>query len=402
MSTDQRPQLDQDPRRVHGMKGVMIVFGRELGVRLLTSAFLVSTALFAALALFAPRMAGGEDTATLGYVPATTQVAQSVKAVGKDTVSTTAVPDRAQAADLLEKGDVDAVIVNAPSGNGYQVLVESSLDPQLSSLLQASLQGRAATQIAMDHGATSAELSTAAARDAVSVVTTGTHDTGHLLLALAFGAAIAMVVVLWGTPLATDVMQEKASRVVEILLTSLRAWQLLAGKVLATTVLGLLQLAAVAAATYAGMTMTGSRPDLSSLPLPLVAVGLVCLILGVLLFATLMAGLAARVERQEDLSGVIQPAFMLALLPFVGVLYLGFSAPTSPLLSVASMTPVLNVFALPVRMAVESVPVWQVALSLVVALATVLAGLHLSGRIYRGSILRSGGRVSLKDSLRTS
>lgn len=222
-----------------------------------------------------------------------------------------------------------------------------------------------------------------------------------VLLGLGFALAAVVVVLLWGIPLATDVMQEKASRVVEILLTSIRPWQLLAGKVVSTAVIGLTQLGVVLAATLVARPLTGKSLALAGIDWALVAVGVPCLALGVLTCSTLMAGLAARVERQEDLSGVLQPAMTVTLLPLAAAVYLCFDFADSIWLDVASIAPVFNTFVLPGRMAVETVPGWQVALSLAVAVATTVAAFRIAGRVYAGAVLRSGGRVSLRESLQT-
>ncbi|WP_127573665.1 ABC transporter permease [Georgenia faecalis] len=223
-----------------------------------------------------------------------------------------------------------------------------------------------------------------------------------LLLTLGVGAAIVLVVALWGATLATGVVDEKASRVVEILLACIRPWPLLIGKVLAVSLLGLTQFAVLALTAVGGLAASGSPVPSLGLPVAVLPVGLLCLVLGVVLFSVLMAGLAARVERQEDLSPVLQPAYGLTLAPFAAVVFLAFDAPDGPWLDVASMVPFFTVFALPVRMALETVPLWQQGLSLAVTVATIVGISALSGRIYGNAILRSGGKVGLRESLRAA
>lgn len=225
------------------------------------------------------------------------------------------------------------------------------------------------------------------------------QPVSYLMLALAVGLAIVIVVMLWGATLATGVVDEKASRVVEILLACIRPWQLLIGKVLAVSLLGLTQIAALAAAALAGLAASGNPIPLPDLGNPVIPAGLICLVLGVVLFSILMAALAARVERQEDLSSVLQPAYLLSLCPFAATVVLAFNSPSSPWLDVASIAPFFNVFAMPVRMAIETVPLWQQGLALLVCLTTIAASSALSGRIYGNAILRSGGKVALRDSL---
>ncbi|GAB3248159.1 hypothetical protein GCM10027425_04440 [Alteromonas gracilis] len=226
-------------------------------------------------------------------------------------------------------------------------------------------------------------------------------DLSGVLLALGTAALATTVVLLWGIPLATDVLQEKSGRVVEVLLTTLRPRHLLAGKVVATTLVGLAQMAIVTGATVLGLHLAGGALPLSGISVALAAVCLVCAVLAVLTTTTAMAALAARVDRQEELSGALQPALALVMVPLAAATYLAFDLADTVWLDIASMTPVLGVFALPVRLAVEAVPAWQIVLALVVALGTLAALVALAGRIYSGAALRSGRRVGVLEALRT-
>ncbi|MGO2933856.1 ABC transporter permease [Microbacterium sp.] len=228
------------------------------------------------------------------------------------------------------------------------------------------------------------------------------QPVSYLMLALAVGLSIVLIIMLWGATLATGVVDEKASRVVEILLACIRPWQLLIGKVLAVSLLGLTQIAALAAAALAGLAASGNPIPMPDLTNPVIPAALISLVSGVVLFSILMAALAARVARQEDLSSVLQPAYLLSLGPFAAAVILAFNSPSSPWLDVASIAPFFNVFAMPVRMAIETVPLWQQGLALLVCLATIAASSALSGRIYGNAILRSGGKVALRDSLAAS
>ncbi|WP_122818060.1 ABC transporter permease [Nocardioides pantholopis] len=408
--TTQRPQVEIDRSRVRGAGGVLVVARRELSTRFLTKAFALSTLLFALLTILVPLGLGGDDDpepTRLAHTAATADVARTVAAASDGGVELSAVDDVDRGARLLDDDDVDAVLTQRSDG-GYDVLVEETLSPYLATILRSTVHDRALRQAALDRGATPAELESAAASGAVSVVAregsgSGGSESGgdiaEVLLGLAFGGVAAVVVLLWGIPLATDVMQEKVSRVVEILLTSVRPWQLLAGKVLATTVIGLTQLVVVLAAAYAAMAWSGASLGLDGVSGAQVAVGLVCVVLSVITCCTLMAGLAARVERQEDLASVLQPAMAATLVPLAAAVYLAFEFADTAWLDIASMTPVLNTFVLPARMALESVPAWQVAVSLAVGVLTTAAAFEVAGRVYAGAVLRSGGRVALRDAL---
>ncbi|GAA4670207.1 ABC transporter permease [Nocardioides nanhaiensis] len=386
-----------DPRRVRGLGGVRIVLRRELSTKLMTTAFLLSTGIFAALALAGPLLMGGgdEERPTLGYTSGAESLATAVGQAGGESVQVEQV-SAGEARAAVEEGRFDAVLTEGPTGP--EVIVETSLDPTVGALLSSTASDQALRDAAAAAGVDPTELQAGAADPAVVALGSGL-DTTSVLVALGFAAGAVVVVLLWGIPLATDVMQEKVSRVVEILLTSIRPWQLLAGKVLATTVLGLTQLVLVLGATAAGLGLAGGLPRLEGVDWSLVAVSSACLLLAIVTCCALMAGLAARVERQEDLSSALQPALAVALLPLVAAVYLAFEFADSPWLDLGSMVPVLNVFVMPARIAVEGMPLWQVAASLAVAALTAAVSFVLAGRIYAGSVLRSGGRVRLREAL---
>ncbi|WP_170837475.1 ABC transporter permease [Actinopolyspora xinjiangensis] len=375
---------------------------RELATKLWTSAFALSTALFALLAFAVPLLSGeNDDPPTLAHTDATSALATT--AAGLDDQLT--LKETASGSDgrtLLSNGEADAVLVPGEGDReGFRVLVEDSLDQQLATTLRSALRDQALRQAAAENGVDADALARDLRTASLSVVTTGEKiDMTGVLTGLSFAAGALLIILLWGIPLATDVMQEKASRVVEILLTSVRPWQLLAGKVVAITLIGLVQLIVILGSAIAGIALGGQLPDLDGTSAGVVAVGAVCLVFSIVTCGTLMAGLAARVERQEDLNSALQPAMAATLLPMAAAFYLVFDSTDSRLLDAASMAPVFNMFVLPPRLAIESVPIWQLTTSFAVALLTVAAAFWIAGRIYSGSVLRSGGSVPLHEAVR--
>lgn len=401
----QRPDITTDPRRVSGLGGVRLVIRRELATKLATGAFFLSTLIFGLIALAGPFLAGGGDDEelSLGHTADSSAVAEGVQGVaerGEGDIELREVGDRAEAERLVADGDLDAVVLQG--SDGTVVLVEQDLDPTLGAYLSAVTGDQALSSAAEEAGVDPAVLAEAASGATPQVEAVGeTYPIADVLLGLSVGGIALALVLLWGIPLATDVMQEKASRVVEILLSSVRPWQLLAGKVLATTVIALVQLSVVLAGTAVGLAINGSFPDLGSLDWQILGVGLLCLVLSIVTSSTLMAGLAARVERQEELSSVVQPALAVVLLPLAAAVYLVFNFEDTLWLDLASIAPFFNTFALPARMAVETVPLWQIVASLGVAVATSLAAFAIAGKVFGGAVLRAGGRVSLLEALRS-
>lgn len=410
MCIPERPVLQRVPN-AGPARGVALVFRRELLTRLLSKAFVVPTILFAVMALAAPLLFGDRGDQGPASIGVATGSADRWQAAAGGEFEVTEIGTDAAALDAartqVRDGELDALLVagTGPASDGGgtpTVLVQESLDPAIAEFLVTTLERSATQQVALDAGAAPQEL-TAAATAAVPTVEALAPDRGpaglDLVAGLAPGVVVVFLVIMWGTTLATGVVDEKASRVVEILLATIRPWQLLLGKVFAVTVLGLLQAAAIAVGALAGfLAGGGSVPALGA---GLVVTGVVAIVVGVVLLSLLIAALAARVERQEDVGSALQPAWMLSLAPWVASVWL-LNATDSVWLDIASIAPFTNVFTMPLRLAVESVPAWQVVASALVAAATLVAVAAFSGRVYAGSVLRSGGKVSLREAVSSS
>ena len=211
------------------------------------------------------------------------------------------------------------------------------------------------------------------------------------------GTLIFLSLTLYGISLAQGVVEEKAGRVAELLLATIRPWQLLAGKVIGVGVGAVVQLGVLVGGGLALAVATG-RLGLDGPILAVAGWGAVWFALGFGLYATLIAAAGATVSRQEDVSSAVQPVLMLLFAPFVASLYLG-GDPTGPLVGWLSMVPLLSPFLMPIRMAFGPVPLWQSLLAVVLTAVAVTVAARLAGRIYAGSVLRTGGRIRLRQAL---
>ncbi len=200
----------------------------------------------------------------------------------------------------------------------------------------------------------------------------------------------------YGAFVAQGVVEEKASRVVELVLATVRPWQLLLGKVLGLGAVGLLQLVVLGAA---GLGVAGSAGLLVSgagLAGTVVSV-VVWYLLGFAMYATIYAALGSLVSRQEDTQSVLTPVSIVVLIGWVAGFNLLLSSPRSPALVVLSLIPPWTPLVMPARIALGGVPIWQVALAFALTLAFTAGVLVLGGRIYARSVLRTGARVSLRE-----
>jgi ABC-2 type transport system permease protein len=206
------------------------------------------------------------------------------------------------------------------------------------------------------------------------------------------------LLILFGQFVAQGVVEEKASRVVELLLATMKPWQLLAGKILGLGLLGLAQIAVIAAVGVGGAIAF----DLVDIPGELIgtAVSVVLwFVLAYAFYAAIFAVGASLVSRQEDLGTVLMPTSMVLIVAFVvGVQAAG--DPDGTLARVTSFVPGLSPMVMPVRQAAGDVAIWEMGLAVVLMLVAIGLIVRLGGRIYAGALLRTSGKTKLREALR--
>jgi len=197
------------------------------------------------------------------------------------------------------------------------------------------------------------------------------------------------------------VVEEKSSRIVEILLTTIRPWQLMVGKVLGIGAVGFAQLVVV---VVAGV-LTGLATDAYTFPSSIAGGAafwaVTWFLLGYLTYALVFAALGALVSRQEDVGSVTAPAIMFIVLPYlVGISVLP-ADPTNEFAAVLSLIPLFSPMLMPMRIALGVAPAWEIALSIALSVTLIVVLVWLAGRIYSNAVLRTGSRVRFRDAFRT-
>jgi ABC-2 type transport system permease protein len=209
-----------------------------------------------------------------------------------------------------------------------------------------------------------------------------------------FYAIFAMVMLLY-----TAVLEEKNSRVMEVLLSSATSTELMAGKLIGVGAVGLTQIGIwiVMAAVYAfpALAASASVGEIRIPPLTLAAFALF-FVLGYLLFSTVYAAIGAVITSEQEGQ---QLQFVIILPLLISVFMMGpvMRAPDSPVAVWASMVPFFSPVLMYLRVAVRPPPVWQIALSLFLLVATIAGILILCARIYRIGILMYGKRPTLPE-----
>jgi len=386
-----------------------LVAARDFWVRLRERSFLISTLInvtvISVLVLARAASAGGTPTYDLGVVggPAVVAVADGAADLGhagKVTVRVVPLADDAAARRALQDGSVDAV-VSAGSLVGWD-----TIDPVLEALVQTSAHNADVQAVFDRHGVPSAEQATAAEQAPLSegvLHQTASDPNRDSNAAIAFIGVLLLYGQLFGYGIwvATGVIEEKASRVVEMLLSAIRPRQLLAGKIVGIGVLGLCQLAVIAGFAISLAILTNALPGVPSTAIWAALLDIGWFILGFAFYASLFAAAGSLVSRMEELQNVIVPINLTILVSFfisVGAL----QAPNSTLAIVASILPVSSALAMPVRMVLGAATLPQIALALVLLIGSTIVLVPVGARLYEGAVLRTGARVKLRDAWRAS
>jgi ABC-2 type transport system permease protein len=217
---------------------------------------------------------------------------------------------------------------------------------------------------------------------------------------LAFVAVIMLYgqLIAFGFWLAAGIVEEKSSRIVEVLLATIRPRELLAGKIIGIGVVGLGQLLLIGVIGSAIAVATGTL-DLAGDAVSALAVVLAWFVLGYAFYSCMFAVAGALVPRQEDIQNSTGPLTIVLL----GSFLLSFAAidqPGGTLATVLSFVPPTAPMIAPVRLIAGEMPVAQVALSAAVLVAGTLLLVSIAARIYSNAVLRTGTRVKLLDAWR--
>ena len=226
------------------------------------------------------------------------------------------------------------------------------------------------------------------------------------------GFILYFMLIIYGQMIVKGVIEEKSSDIVEVLLSSLRPWELMLGKIIGVGAVGLTQVAiwAVVVLLAATWGLTAAAPALAEagvdlgavLGLPLLEIAgmfLLFFVLGYLLYSSLFAGAGAMAGSEQDTQQVVVPITMLIAAGFI-LLFPMMESPGATWAVVASQIPLFSPVLMPARVAIGAAPAWEVALSTTLLTAGVLGAVWLAGRIYRVGILMSGKRPNLPELIR--
>lgn len=367
-------QTSPDPtaRDVSFGRAVTIVAKREIMVRLRSKAFIISSIIFLA-AVLASAIIGSQAGSlfqSTTTVAATADAAEAISAIEGYEVTEVATADEVR--ELVLDGTVEAGAIGS-STDGFTVIGERSAPEGLIQSLSITPQVEL-----LDPNAPNPFLT--------------------YFIGLGFGLVFFMSAMTYGNTIAQSVVEEKQTRIVEILLATIPARALLAGKVIGNSLLAFAQIALVAILVIGAGAATGSSILLDGLGVPLLWF-VAFFTVGFVMIAALYAATASLVSRVEDLASATSPIMMLVMIPYVLVIIFN-NNPTA--LAVMSYVPFSAPVAVPMRVFLGTTSMWECLLALAVLVIATVIAIRVAALIYDRSLLRTGKRVKVSEVLRST
>ena len=381
-----------------------LVAAREIQVRLRDKNFLMSTGLTLGLLLLMIVLQGflGGGTGMkykLGVegaegtqiVAAADQLAKAGDATSE--ITGTELGDAAAVEAAARSGDVDYGLIQ--TGDGWELVDEGPVNTQLELVVGEAVRSTVLTANAEAAGTDLASLmkgSTVSTRD-LTAQEDGSNGLMAFVLGMVFAALFYMSSLVFGMQIASSVVEEKQSRLVEILSAAVPIRSLLFGKVIGNTILALGQMILIVAVGLIGLTFTDY-----DIALPGLAEGIAWYIpffvLGFVALACIWAAAGSLASRNEDLQSTTMPLTMVLVLIFVvGINLQGVWR------EIGSFVPVLSTILMPMRVLEGKADWWEPVVALLLVVAFCYLTIRLGARLYQRSVMHTSGSLTWRKAL---
>ncbi|OZE92641.1 ABC transporter permease [Rhodococcoides fascians] len=392
--------------QLNSFSAVSLIAKREFTVQVMKKSFVISNVIILAVIVggiiaFSIFSGSGDEERDVIGVAGDQSIAAVLEATGDAVGSPVEVRDVADAAAArsgVESGDLDVALVPDGTAGAYTAVTESDLTGTLRAVVEGSVATQATNAALAQQGVDQNELgaATSAATVTVDAIDPPDPEAGQRT-ALALSAVFLLYaqIIGFGMYVAMGVVEEKSSRVVELLLSTVRPLQLLWGKILGIGAVGILQLALYGIAGVGAGLGTGVL-TVTGAAVSVFAATLAWFILGFAFFAVLYAAGGSMVSRQEDVNSTTMPLLILIMAMFFAAFY-SVSDPESTLANTLSWIPPFSAIMMPLRIAAGvTSPVQIVGSAVLMVITTAILAMG-AAKIYQRSILRIGKTVSWKE-----
>jgi ABC-2 type transport system permease protein len=382
-----------------------LVARREWNQRVRTAAFRISTVvsvLIVVLLIAVPQILGDTPSRTVGLVgERAPQLPALIRAAGQQLdleVRTRAFLDESAGLAALRSGDVSVLLVDQ-----RRLVSKAGVDEQLRAIVTSSIGAVRQREAVAELGLTPAQAQRllrppslrTTSLEPVSSEQAARGDMGRIAVVLLF-----LAITFYCSFVLVGVVEEKSSRVVEVLLSRLRPTELLAGKVIGIGLVGLAQFTVVAGAALVALAVSDNSAIPATTPSTMVWI-VFWFVLAYAFYSVLYAMAGSLVSRQEETQSMSLPLagamFVAYILAFAAV-----EAPNSSAAIVGSLFPPTAPMVMIVRIAHGVVPWWQIALSIALMAASIFGMILVAGRIYAGAVMRIGPRMGIREAWRAA
>jgi ABC-2 type transport system permease protein len=351
------------------------------------------------------RLAGGDDEVTkIGLageeVPGIEQELEAQAVLFEMEIDVERFPSRSVAETALADGEIEVVLID-----GTEITFHTGGSSRLTALVQGAVDTAVKTEALTELGLSENEIAAVVEPIAIEVTILEESDAqDEAKRGAAFVGAILLYIsiIMLGQFVAMGTVEEKQNRVVEVILSRVRPWQVLVGKVAGIGLLGLLQLAIFAGAAYASAQLADLPDvDVAAIGLPVIASLLFWFVLGYTFYAFLYAAVGSTVSRQEDLQGTLMLPIMLILPGYLLAIFAS-EDPDALVPTIGSWLPPWAPFVMPVRIAAGVAQPWEILVAIVGTALGAIALVWIGSRVYSGALLRTGGKVKLREAWRAA
>lgn len=360
----------------------------------------VSLLLITGIVVIPPLVTSGPDEVKIGSFGEASQpvldTAELIADADEDIeVATTNYATLAQGEAALAEGEIDALLVD-----GVEVVTGgegSFATNQGSRVLQDAALAVAVERLTVEQGVDPADIVALLTDEALATRTlSGADDADPTREIVAYIGLMLMymAILLYGAWTLAGVTEEKANRVVEIIVSTIEPWHLLAGKVLGVATLAMSQFLTLLGYGLVLVRAT-DRFEIGAVPLDSAAMLVLWFVLGYAIYAVLFAMVGALISRAEEAQSAATPITVVAVAAFM-VTFAALDNPSGLVAKVATFVPLTAPYVVPVRYSLEAIAWWEVALAACITAASAYVLIRVAGRLYRGALLSYSGRAKVR------
>jgi len=380
-----------------------VIAAREIAVRVRDKVFVGSTVFLLAGVIAATVLSsvlgGRPDTHELGVVDRTgqtigaaTQERLRAQSGDADVVDARTFDDPEAVEQAVLDGEVDAGLL--PVASGYEVVGDTDVDGALQGALSAAVSQVLTSANAEQQGVDLAQLTAGTSVGERLLDPDAENADAQGAVAFAFTILFLVTALSFGMSIAQSVVQEKESRVVEILAAAVSVRQMLIGKIVGNTVLALAQIVLLVGVGALMLLLTG-RDDLLAGVGPAAVWYVVLFVLGFLALASLWTVAGSLATSQEDLQSTTLPGQLLLFVPY----FVAVSGSDS-VGEVFSMLPIVSTMIMPGRIAEGEAPLWQVGIAVGCTVLAAVVLLRVGARLYERTLMQTSRKLSYREAFR--